>query len=139
MRVRRLAAMRPLDPERLRGLLFHVDTAFHARVNFLLVAESLFFAAVSQVWSAQDNGIKFMLIAIAILLTLFLWYPMAMLERRSRALARALIRRDRTYEFYHRSVRAKPIVTRLLAHALPLLFIVGWIGVLIVLLNKPGC
>jgi hypothetical protein len=38
------------ERETLQKLLFHVNNVFHTRVNFFLVAESIFLAAVATLW-----------------------------------------------------------------------------------------
>lgn len=42
----------PLNEE---NLLLHLDTVFHERVNFFLVAQSILFAAISQMWINQGH------------------------------------------------------------------------------------
>lgn len=123
----------PLDLNHLRELLFHVDNAIHSRVNLQLLVQSVFFAALAQVWASQGNTIKFILVAVGVTLTLVLWYPTVVLQRRSRFLARALCKQDRTYEYYLRCLPGKRVATQVLAYALPVLFLLAWLAVWLVL------
>jgi hypothetical protein len=43
------------ESAQIRDFLVQLDSTFHSRVNLLLVAESLFLAAVSQVWSSKES------------------------------------------------------------------------------------
>jgi hypothetical protein len=61
---------------------------------------------------------------------------MAMLTKRSSSVAGKLKAIDHDYAEYMNTVPQKPIATKLLAHSLPVLFLIGWAAVLIVLLFK---
>jgi hypothetical protein len=120
----------------IRELLFHVDNVFHSRVNFLLVAESVFFAALSQVWSNGGVSINVLLCLLGIVITGLLWLPMNALQRRSKILAARLSHEespDAVYRDYLASIRDKLKSTYRLANWLPSAFLLGWIGVLVLL------
>src|SRR5262245_40449372 len=67
------------QPDRTRGFLVQLDSVFHTRVNILLVAESLFLAALSQIWASRELAIILLVCAIAILTTKLLWDPLRVL------------------------------------------------------------
>jgi len=120
----------------IRELLFHVDNVFHSRVNFLLVAESVFFAALSQVWSNGGVPINALLCLLGIVVTGLLWLPLNVLQRRSKILAARLSHQespDAVYREYLYSIRDKLKSTYRRANWLPLAFLLGWIGVLVLL------
>ena len=119
-----------------RELLFQIDNTFHTRVNFLLVAESVFFAAMSQVWSTGGFAINAVLIALGACLTTILWYPLNVLQKRSSSVAGDLKAIDPIYEKYLNAIPHKLIATRLLAHGLPGLFLLAWVVVFLVLLAR---
>jgi hypothetical protein len=129
------------DPNRkedIRALLFHVNNVLHTRVNLLLVAEAIFFAAIAQLWGKQGLSIKLLVCALGGTVTLMLWYSNATLLIRSNYLTEELKKVDAVYSEYMDAVsnwlRKKgfprenlPYVTPLLVHGLPLVMLVAWI------------
>lgn len=115
----------------VREFLFLLDNTFHGRVNVLLVAEAIFFAAVSQMWATGSVPITIVLIALGFSLTVILWYPLNVLQKRSKYIANVLREVDPMYADYLNAVPRKPMATWLLAHGIPIIFLVGWFAVLI--------
>jgi hypothetical protein len=121
----------------VRELLFHVNNVFHARVNLLLVAESIFFAAIATLWREQDSLIKFVVCGLGMVMTLVLWFANATLYKRSNVLTEKLKNIDSIYKVYLDAVSQKYVtVTGLLAHLLPFVFSLAWVVVILRLLNK---
>jgi len=113
--------------EDIRQLLFHVNNVFHTRINLLLVAESIFFAAIASLWKDGDRSIKLIICGLGITMTLILWFANATLHKRSNFLTRKLKEVDSTYKQYIDEVPMKPIsVTALLTHFLPIISLVAW-------------
>ena len=50
-------ALSQTEKDAARQFLTHLIATFHARINILLVAESLLLAAMSQVWGSRELGI----------------------------------------------------------------------------------
>src|SRR5207248_10886535 len=86
--------------EDIRPLLFHVNNVFHMRVNLLLVAESIFFAAIASLWKDGDRSIKLIICGLGITMTLILWFSNATLHKRSNFLTRKLKEVDSIYKQY---------------------------------------
>ena len=118
-----------------RDLLFHVNNVLHDRVNFMLVAESIFFAGLAQVWQITNAPtIKVILCALGIILTSLLWQPLTSLKTRSDFLTEHLRKTDTLYNAY---LDKEPLrATARLVCALPLVFFCAWILVLLVVLEK---
>jgi hypothetical protein len=112
----------------IRELLFNVTTVFNARVNLLLVAESIFFAAIANLWGNEDMAIKLIVCGLGVAMTIMFWLANASLKRRSDRLTVALKKVDAVYNAY--MVVHRPFVTQMLAHVLPLVMLVAWILVI---------
>src|SRR5262245_23646937 len=87
------------QPEGTRAFLVQMDSVFHTRVNILLLAESLFLAALSQVWASKELGIILVICVIAMLTTKLLWDPLKVLAERTKAVA-SLLEQDALYQHY---------------------------------------
>jgi hypothetical protein len=116
----------------VREFLFQLDNTFHSRVNVLLVAEAIFFAAVSQMWATGSVQVTLVLIALGLSLTLILWCPLNVLQKRSKYISDVLKHVDPMYKDYLDAGPRKLMATWLLAHGIPFIFPVGWIALLIV-------
>jgi hypothetical protein len=120
-----------MDPEApdiasVRELLFHVNNVFHDRVNLLLLAQSIFFAAIATLWQDQGRLIKLVICGLGIAMTTVLWYANATLYKRSNVLTLKL-GHDRVYQDYLAAVSLKYVtVTGLLAHFLPFACLSAW-------------
>lgn len=111
----------------VRELLFHVNNVFHDRVNLLLVAQSIFFAAIATLWQDQGRLIKLVICGLGIVMTLVLWYANATLYKRSNVLSTKYAV-DPVYRDYLNAVSLKYVtVTGLLAHLLPFVCLSAWI------------
>ena len=109
-----------------RELLFHVNNVFHDRVNLLLVAQSIFFAAIATLWQDQGRLIKLVICGLGIVMTLVLWYANATLYKRSNLLS-SKYAADPVYKDYLEAVSLKYVtVTGLLAHFLPFVCLSAW-------------
>jgi len=115
------------DIASVRELLFHVNNVFHDRVNLLLVAQSIFFAAIATLWQDQGRLIKLVICGLGIVMTLVLWYANFTLYKRSNLLTVLLQTIDPVYKAYLDAVSLKYVtVTGLLAHFLPLVCLSAW-------------
>ncbi len=122
----------------LRQLLFHANNVFHTRVNLLLVAESIFFAAMASLWGKEDLSIRLIVCVLGITMTIMLWYANATLKKRTDYLTVELKKVDRVYEEYMKQRPLKPVsVTHLLTHILPSVLLVAWILVIYELVLAP--
>ena len=122
--------------EDIRQLLFHVNNVFHTRVNLLLVAESIFFAAIASLWQSGDTSIKLIICGLGATMTLILWFSNATLHRRLNFLTTELKRVDSIYKKYMDVVPLKPIsVTAMLTHLLPGVSLAAWALVILVILK----
>jgi hypothetical protein len=128
-----MSVERPIkEKDNIRQLLFHVNNVFHTRVNLLLVAESIFFAAIASLWKDGDRSIKLIFCGLGITMTLILWFSNATLHKRSNFLTRKLKEVDSIYKQYIDEVSMKPIsVTALLTHFLPMISLVAWVLVIL--------
>lgn len=118
-----------------RELLFHVNNVFHDRVNLLLVAQSIFFAAIATLWQDQGRLIKLVICGLGIVMTMVLWYANATLYKRSNLLS-SKYAADPVYKDYLEAVSLKYVtVTGLLAHFLPLVCLSAWIIVVLRILR----
>ena len=120
-----------MDPEAqdlasTRELLFHVNNVFHDRVNLLLVAQSIFFAAIATLWQDQGRLIKLVICGLGIVMTLVLWYANFTLYKRSNVLT-VRLQVDPVYKAYLDAVSLKYVtVTGLFAHVLPFACLSAW-------------
>ena len=122
----------------LRQLLFHVNNVFHTWVNLLLVAQSIFFAAIASLWGKGDLFIEIIVCLLGITMTVMLWYANATLKRRTDYLTKALKKVDPVYKGYMDVRPLKPVsVTFLLTHVLPSVLLVAWILVIYQLVLSP--
>ena len=122
--------------EDIRQLLFHVNNVFHTRVNLLLVAESIFFAAFAALWKDGDKSLKLIVCGLGVIMTAILWFSNATLYRRSNFLTSKLKEIDLIYQGYLEVVSVKYIsVTGLLTHALPMVSLLAWGLVILVVLG----
>ena len=120
----------------LRELLFHVNNVFHTRVNLLLVAESIFFAAIAALWKDGDRSVKLVMCGLGIVLTVMLWIANGALYKRSNHLTGELMKVDPVYLGYMNAVSVRKIpVTLMLAHALPAVSLIAWVLVSLVVLG----
>ena len=120
----------------IRQLLFHVNNVFHTRVNLLLVAESIFFAAIAGLWKDGDKLLKLIICGLGIVMTLMLWFSNAALYKRSNFLTNRLSEIDSTYRDYLSVVSLRYIsVTGMLTHALPLASLLAWGLVILIVLG----
>ena len=129
--------MEPKEPDiaSVRELLFHVNNVFHDRVNLLLVAQSIFFAAIATLWQDQGRLIKLVICGLGIVMTMVLWYANATLYKRSNLLS-SKYAADPVYKDYLEAVSLKYVtVTGLLAHFLPLVCLSAWIIVVLRILR----
>jgi hypothetical protein len=110
----------------VRSLLFHVNNVVHTRANLLLVAESIFFAALASLWKEGDSVIKLTIAGLGIFMTVVLWYANATLKTRSDALTAMLRQVDSIYAAYLKAGPKRLIVTSLLTHSLPLVSLIAW-------------
>jgi len=125
---------RPADIADIGELLFNVTTLFSTRVNLLLLAESIFFAAIASLWEKGDTAIKPILCGLGVAMTILFWFANAALKSRSDHLARELEEVDPVYKRYM-AVRS-PNVTRMLAHVLPLVMLLAWLLVIYVIVSS---
>jgi hypothetical protein len=120
-----------MDPEAqdlasTRELLFHVNNVFHDRVNLLLLAQSIFFAAIATLWQDQGRLIKLVICGLGIVMTLVLWYANFTLYKRSNVLT-VRLQVDPVYKAYLDAVSLKYVtVTGLFAHVLPFACLSAW-------------
>jgi hypothetical protein len=125
----------------IRQLLFHVNSAFHTRVNLLLVAESIFFAAIASLWGEGSMAIKLIVCGLGVTMTMVLWFANATLKVRTDHLTKELMKVDGVYLEYMEALEKKlekenfpvkrlPTVTGLLTHFLPLVMLVAWVLVI---------
>jgi len=128
-----------LNYEELERLHYHADTTLHSRVNILLVAESIFLAALAQVWA--NAGLFFMQVALCVLgllVTILVRSSTATLARRTEWLAAKRTGLSPTYKGYLESIPKPPNQTRRLASTLPLLFLIGWAALLVVVVVRSA-
>lgn len=126
------------DSNEIRTFLTQLDSTFHARVNILLVAESLFLAGLSQVWGTKETGIILVICLIAIISTKILWDPLRVLAERTAGIAR-LLEKDSLYQKYIGSSPAPLNQTHRLANWIPWLFVGSWLIIIaLALLRKLG-
>jgi hypothetical protein len=92
-------ALSQTEKDAARQFLTHLIATFHARINILLVAESLLLAAMAQVWGSRELGIIMTLCALGLVLTILLWDPLRVLAQRTTAVAR-LLQKDDLYQAY---------------------------------------
>jgi hypothetical protein len=118
------------DPEETRAFLEQLNSVLHARVNILLVAESLLLAALAQVWASKEFGIIFVVCLIAFLATKLLWDPLQALALRTGAVA-SLLEKDALYQHYIRASPAPLHQMHRLANWVPGLFLAGWVVILL--------
>jgi hypothetical protein len=122
--------------EDIRQLLFHVNNVFHTRVNLLLVAESIFFAAIASLWQSGDTSIKLIICGLGVTMTLILWFSNSTLHRRSNFLTTKLKQVDSIYRGYLDVVPLRPIsVTAMLTHFLPVASLAAWALVILIVLR----
>jgi len=120
-----------MDPEAqdlasTRELLFHVNNVFHDRVNLLLLAQSIFFAAIATLWQDQGRLIKLVICGLGIVMTLVLWYANFTLYKRSNVLT-VRLQVDPVYKAYLDAVSLKYVtVTGLFAHVFPFACLSAW-------------
>lgn len=120
----------------LRELLFHVNNVFHTRVNLLLVAESIFFAAIAALWKDGARSVKLVMCGLGVVLTVMLWIANGALYKRSNHLTRELMKVDPIYLGYMNAVSVRKIpVTKMLAHALPAVSLIAWVLVSLVVIG----
>ena len=120
----------------VRGLLFHVNNVVHTRTNLLLVAESIFFAAIAALWKEEGRFLKLTISVLGILMTAMLLFASATLYTRSNVLTKKLEKIDATYLEYMGAVPRKYAkVTWLLSYALPATFLAAWVLVFVVILE----
>ena len=115
-----------LDPAELERLHYHVDNALHTRINLLLVAESIFLAALSQLWANGDFFMQVVLCTFGLLVTWVVRSSTETLARRTKWLAEERKKLDPTYKSYLESIPERPVQTKRLAAVLPILFLLGW-------------
>src|SRR5688572_1423916 len=58
----------PYDPDEVRQLFFQMDNMLHTRVNALLVAEAIFFAAAAAVWQNICLTVPLCLVGVVVTL-----------------------------------------------------------------------
>ena len=120
----------------LRELLFHVNNVFHTRVNLLLVAESIFFAAIAALWKDGGTSVKLVMCGLGVVLTVMLWIANGALYKRSNHLTGELMKVDPIYLGYMNAVSVRKIpVTLMLAHALPAVSLIAWALVIMVVIG----
>ncbi len=120
----------------IRQLLFHVNNVFHTRVNLLLVAESIFFAAIAALWKDGDKSLKMIVCGLGVVMTLMLWFSNATLYKRSNYLSGELKKVDALYKEYLEVVSLKYItVTGMLTHALSFILLLAWVLVILVVIG----
>ena len=112
-----------------RDLLFHVNNVLHARVNLLLVVESIFFAALAQVRNSTDaSGRRFSLVLCVLGLgfTVLVWVTLRSLKARSDFLTKHLALTDTLYKAYleMKGLYSTTILTDVLPGAAALAWIV---------------
>jgi hypothetical protein len=120
----------------IRGLLFHVNNVVHTRANLLLLAESIFFAAIATLWKEEDQSLKLIICGLGIVMTVMLWFANATLYIRSNVLTEKLSVLDPIYKEYMDAVpKIFTKVTLLLTHALPAVSLIAWVMVVVVILR----
>ena len=112
----------------IRELLFHVNNVVHTRANLLLLAESIFFAAIATLWKDENQSLKLLICVLGGVLTALLWYANGTLYVRSNFLTKKLKTKDPIYEEYIKAVpRFFTQSTLLLTHALPAVSLAAWV------------
>jgi len=118
-------ALSQTEKDAARQFLTHLIATFHARINLLLVAESLLLAAMSQVWGSRELGIIMTLCALGLVLTILLWDPLRVLSTRTAAVAR-LLQQDDLYQAYIKGSSRRLQQTHRLANWVPAVFLFCW-------------
>jgi hypothetical protein len=118
-------ALSQTEKDAARQFLTHLIATFHARINILLVAESLLLAAMSQVWGSRELGIIMTLCALGLVLTILLWDPLRVLAQRTAAVAR-LLQKDDLYQAYIKGSSRRLQQTHRLANWVPAVFLFCW-------------
>jgi hypothetical protein len=119
----------------IRELLFNVTTLFNARVNLLLVAQSIFFAAIANLWGNEDMAIKLIVCGLGVIMTIMFWLANTALSARSNHLTEELKKVDAVYKGYMEV--GQPFVTWMLAHVLPFFMLVAWSLVIYLIVASP--
>jgi hypothetical protein len=113
------------DMDKLRSFLVALDATFHSRINILLVAESLFVAALSQVWGSGGLAINVCFCALGYVITQILWDPIRVLAERTKGVAGKLMA-DEIYGIYIAASTEKLEQTYRLANWVPRTFLIAW-------------
>lgn len=124
-----------LDLSELERLHIHADATFHTRVNILLVAESIFLAALTQVWSSGGFFIQAALCVLGFITTAFIGGSLDELAKRTAWLATQRMR-STVYSHYVRSVPAPQVQTYRLANTLPSIFLLEWLVLFLALIAR---
>jgi hypothetical protein len=118
-------ALSQTEKDAARQFLTHLIATFHARINILLVAESLLLAAMSQVWGSRELCIIMTLCALGLVLTTLLWEPLRVLAQRTVAVAR-LLQNDDLYQACLKGSSRRLQQTHRLANWVPVVFLCCW-------------
>jgi hypothetical protein len=118
-------ALSQTETDATRQFLTHLIATFHARINLLLVAESLLLAAMSQVWGSRELGIILTLCALGLVLTILLWDPLRVLAERTAAVTR-LLQKDDLYQAYIKGSSRRLQQMHRLANWVPAVFLFCW-------------
>jgi hypothetical protein len=126
------------EEETLQKLLFHVNEVFHARVNFFLVAESIFFAALAALWK-EGTPIKLVICGLGLAITVVLWFSIFRLNTRGDYLTSLYREVSPVYKLYLESAPLRPVtIGRLFTYGLSVIMLIGWLLILrLVLTTTP--
>ena len=125
----------PFDLSELERLHIHADATFHTRVNILLVAETIFLAALTQVWSSGGLFIQAALCMLGFLTTALIGGSLDVLAHRTAWLASQRMC-STVYSSYLRSIPNPPVQTYRLANTLPSIFLLAWLLLLLALVAR---
>ncbi len=124
------------DAAELERLQLHVDNIIHIRVNLLLVAESLFLAAFAAIWNSGGFLLQLIISVLGVLMTLIIMQTTSTLRIRSVKLADWRKEKSPVYKAYLESLPRPPKQTKRLTTLLPLIFLSGWILILIIVVVR---